>query len=143
MAMERGEKMATDDELLIHVRLMGGCDHPDFTFKTEKDWGHQFEYAACTRCNAKAHLFRGLGGTPDPLRELKRLIPRHCQDMIAVNKVLRHLESQGWHWSVQRRNGSHQFVLENGWVRVEGAAHADEAAAAASTLIRLANSASV
>jgi hypothetical protein len=143
MAIGKEDLIATDDELLIHAQLMGGCNHPDFVFEAEKVWGHRFEHAACTHCNAKAHLYGGSAGTSDPLRELKRLIPRHCQDMIAINKVLRHLERHGWRWTVQRRDGSHQFAIEKGAIRVEGRPHSDETAAAAAALTRLAKSASL
>ncbi|MGF6495455.1 putative RNA binding protein YcfA (HicA-like mRNA interferase family) [Luteibacter sp. 621] len=139
MANVRGDTVATMTELLINERIMGGCNHPDFIIEADMQGGHRFEYAACTHCDTKAHLYRDVVNISDPALELRKLIPRHCLDMIAINKVLRHLEQNGWRWTVQRRNGSHQFTLENITERIEGPSHKDEAKAAEGALALLAN----
>jgi len=132
--------MATEEELLINERLFGACNHPDYTLESERSWGRTYQHAVCVSCNARADLYGEFSGTTDPLMELKLLIPRHCRDMIAINKVLRHLEGDGWRWTVQRRDGAHQFSIAKGQMHIQGIAAADETSAARSALVRVATS---
>ena len=139
MSEERG-MMATEDEFLINERLMGACNHPDYFLEEKRSYGYTFEIAVCSHCGASAHLSSSSFDQPEPLKELKLLVPRHCQDMIMVRRVLRHLESENWRWSLQGRDGSFQYSLSKGSLRVEGNSSRVELDAICSALVLLAKS---
>lgn len=136
---ERGI-MASEDEFLINERIMGACNHPDYSLDEERSYGHTYQLAICSKCGTRAHLSSSSFDKQNPLSELKRLVPRHCQDMIMARRVLRHIEDQGWRWSLQRRDGSFLYSFSNGAKRIEGHASRIELEAISTALVSLAKS---
>jgi hypothetical protein len=113
--------LATEIECQINNRIMGACNHPDCSIEEERSYGHTYEVAICSECGARKHLSGSSYGVhPDPLMELKSLIPRHCQDMVMIRRVLRHMEDHGWRWSTERRDGEFLYSISNGVRKFDG-----------------------
>jgi len=135
---EERRAVANNDELFINERIMGGCNHPDYSLEEERSWGHTYQYAVCTSCDARAHLYNSAFHESDPLLELKLLVPRHCQDMISIRRVLRHIENHGWRWSLQQRNSAFRYYVVKGVQQIEGQERDLELDAACSAIVLLA-----
>ncbi|MEO7324958.1 MAG: hypothetical protein ABIW82_09030 [Dokdonella sp.] len=135
------DEVPTAEDLLINEKLMGGCNHPDYRVRTERDRYYQGVWTlhVCTRCGAEFSYSLPFGETATPKPDyLQKYVPRHTGDLVRARIVLRRLEQAGWVPFFKRRDGSVSVSLERDGRRFEGAESSAEQLALGSVFVKMA-----